>query len=368
MKMKGGLNPLSDWRWFLLVAVLGCLIGWILFKGVRRCWWRREAFQSDIPADSLGPDPSARDDLNPAKWSTCTPTTDKAVITSRFWAYVDGLATKQVEGTTSMIDTIRLVTDPLDPDTYQVIFPTYVSVYALAKYGGIKNERCARRALFDEYDSLMKDLTTTVYDRSKVAAWDADPKAQTCVALKVIEGNIAQAVSNMRRNIQDVSGTTVTLAALRDENLGLQNKFLQACTATTPPNQPCIQLASQEPILFPLLSQYEGVSSAAYEKEGDLNESLQAVSDTYKILGCTAGVGTRFDFDSDRDVGQIDAETLRIKLQTLSPYYLSPDTLKYITEAIIKPADVQDSLMNTADVLARVNLSVKNIKGITGVA
>jgi hypothetical protein len=317
------------------------------------------------------PDENARADLLPNKMrgiGECTPSTDKASIAARFWSLVAGLATTPPAGMKSMVDTVSMVTDPQDTDTYQLIFPTYISVYALAKYGGPENELCARTALFNEYDSLMKDMTTAVYDRSKSVPWDADPKAQTCVALKVIEGNIAQAVSNLRRNIQDVSGTTVSLSALRDENLSLQNKFLQACTATTPPNQPCIQLASQEPILFPLLSQYEGVSSTAYDKEGDLNDSLQAVGDTYKLLGCTAGATTRFDFDSDRDLGQIDAEVLRMKLQTLSPYYLSPDTLTYITNSLIKPDDVQDSLMNTSDVLAHVNISVKNIKGITGVA
>lgn len=362
--MKGQRFPV--WLLLLTVAIVSCLVGWLIFRGVR------EGFQSELPADSVLPSVDDRLDLLPNKlrnFAECVPSTDKPAIAARFWKIVAGLASKMEEGVTSMEDTIRMVTDPKQADTYQLIFPTYISAYALAKYWDNPNinHLCARTALFNEYDSLMKDLTTTVYDPKEIAKWNADPKEQTCVALKVIEENIAQALSNMRRNIQDVSGTTVSLAALRDENLGFQNKFLQACKATTPPNEPCIQLASQEPILFPLLASYEGAQASAYDAEGDLNDSLQAVGETYKILGCAPGKDIRFNFDSDRDLGQIDAEALRIKLQTLSPYYLSPDTLKYITDILINSDDVDNSLMNTSDILANVNLSVKNIKGITGV-
>ena len=64
--------------------------------------------------------------------------------------------------------------------------------------------------------------------------------------------------------------------------------------------------------------------------------------------------------------GTVDTTTLLSKIQTLSPYYLSPDTLQYITTSIISAADSTATITTTSDILVNIGNVVKNIKSITG--
>jgi hypothetical protein len=75
--------------------------------------------------------------------------------------------------------------------------------------------------------------------------------------------------------------------------------------------------------------------------------------------------GGNIAYSSDRDVGTVDTTILRSKLQQLSPYYLSPDTLQYITTSIISAADSQASIMTTSDILINITNVINNIKTLT---
>lgn len=73
-------------------------------------------------------------------------------------------------------------------------------------------------------------------------------------------------------------------------------------------------------------------------------------------------------FSSDTHTGNIDTTTLLAKLQQLSPYYLSPDTLQYITSSIISSADTQSTLSTTSDILINITNIINNIKILTASA
>lgn len=396
-------------EWLVGVCLVGLCIGWICLRWMRgqsllpRAWRGREGFQTTVvPLE--GGDENARknmteaerlayDMLQIARMKECptfilttTDVEEKAEITkqatayedhikkyapairTRFWNYVSRL---NPDAENSMWPEIRAVMTPQPDDTYQVTFPLYMSIFALATAtrnpeSSETNPPCARVALFDNYMLLQKKLTETVYDTAMIGKWDADPKAQSCASLQVAEGNLKEALALLRSRVQDVSGMTFTLANLRDENLDFQKRFQAACTNAL--SDQCKQLASQEPILFPLLAEFEGVSSTGYEKEEDINEVLGTFGALYSLLGCTNVSGTKFTFSADEDVGTIDAESLRMKLQTLSPYYVSPDTMKYITDLLISPDDVQDELMRTSDVFAKINTTMGGIKRLSGLA
>lgn len=354
-----------------LAILIGCLIGWLLFRWLRRR--QREGFQDAAAAtqELIAPDLLPKTDQQ--KCPDRNTNTDQ--IKAKFWEIVGLL--RKAEGTpldelsqdasraaeATAVMNVMSVTNPGENDTYQVIFPLYISVYALATYGGTRSD-CARIDLFERYNDLLKGLTETVYDQKEVAAWGANPKEKTCAALKVIEGNFTEAKTQLRTRVQDVSGMSFTLADLRDENMEFQRKFEASCKNLL--SDSCKQLASQEPVLFPLLAQLEGVMETNYNKEDDMNETLSSVGDLYSLLGCQINVGGTLVYSADKDAGEIDVETLRAKLQMLSPYYLSPDVLKYITESLISPDDVQDSLMNTSDIFAKVVSQSGSIKRMSG--
>ena len=70
-------------------------------------------------------------------------------------------------------------------------------------------------------------------------------------------------------------------------------------------------------------------------------------------------------YNFDKNTGSVDTTVLRSKLQQLSPYYLSPDTLQYITSSIISAADSQATIMTTSDILININTVINNIKTLT---
>jgi len=75
--------------------------------------------------------------------------------------------------------------------------------------------------------------------------------------------------------------------------------------------------------------------------------------------------GGNIAYNSERNVGTVDTTVLRSKLQQLSPYYLSPDTLQYITSSIISAADSQTTIMTTSDILINIANVINNIKVLT---
>jgi hypothetical protein len=115
--------------------------------------------------------------------------------------------------------------------------------------------------------------------------------------------------------------------------------------------------------LFPLLSEYDALNIDIYVKEVDIQESLKAVEDIYTLVGCTGGIAS---FDADRDIGIVDNEALRAKLETLSPYYISPDTLEYITDFLISPEEVADAAITNNALYKDIRGTVTQIKAITG--
>ena len=70
-------------------------------------------------------------------------------------------------------------------------------------------------------------------------------------------------------------------------------------------------------------------------------------------------------YNSSTNLGTIDTTTLLSKLQQLSPYYLSPDTLQYITSSIISATDTESSLATSSDILINITNIVNNIKFLT---
>ena len=335
----------GDLRILLLVAGIVALLTWLLLRR-----WNREGFQV---AAAVTPTTAA---------ATVSDTNDAATTATGFWKLVSELNSSDQATVLRAQAQVSTVQNPSETETLQVIFPKYVSLYALVKYKN--NPSKARDALFSNYNQLMADMSATVYDPAKVSAFTADPKVQTCTALGSLKDSFKMKLSNLKRSIVDVSGTAFTAGGMRDENMKFQNQFLDICSKE-PTSPACIDLASKEPILFPLLATYDAVNSSLYEKEIDIQESLLTVEDTFKLLNCSNP--TPLTYNVDQDPGTIDTETLRDKLQTLSPYYLSPATLQYITDFLIKPEEVDSALNTTADLYAHIAKTTITIKTISGV-
>ncbi len=65
----------------------------------------------------------------------------------------------------------------------------------------------------------------------------------------------------------------------------------------------------------------------------------------------------------ENEIPFIDTETLRTKLQTMSPYYMSPDMVDAITGSV--QSDAAAKLQTTPEILANLSTVIGNIKRYT---
>lgn len=279
---------------------------------------------------------------------------DPTEISNNFWSLVN---TKNEPAVARQISKVR---NPVPDDPIPATFPQYLSMYALAKYNYDTND--ARNALLNKYDTLQSEMSTNLYDQGSVAAWTANPKEQTCAELNKLTNLFTQQLRPFSKSVQDLSGSAILAGSMRDENMEYQIKYKDACT--NPTSAACISLASQEGPLFPLLEKYNKVNDSLFSNEYDLSNNIQMLQETYRLLQCT-DPSPNATFQVETTTGYIDTPALLTKLQDFSPYYLSPDTLKYITGSIISGGEVQNSVLTTSDLYINIANTLNNIKALT---
>jgi len=217
----------------------------------------------------------------------------------------------------------------------------------------------ARQSLFTNYNDLQAGLSRNVYIRPPEGT---DIKARSCASLAAARNAYTAKYDQVVAAAQDLSGTAIKAGLMREENLAYQNTHLAACKGPNPPPA-CISLASQEGPIFSLLTKYTAVNNAfASSGAVDLSNNLDIINTTYSFLGC-AGPPLAF---SQNLANVIDTQMLLSKLNQMSPYYLSPDTLQYITSSIISSADTDASLMTDSDKLSHISAVITNLKTLTG--
>jgi hypothetical protein len=277
-------------------------------------------------------------------------------IQFNFWEILNAKNQPEVS---AAIAKVRFPSQYAKKEEIPVKFGQYISIYALAKYN--YDPVAARDALFNSYDTLQSEMSTNLYNKNIVAAWDADLKGQTCAQLDNLMNTFTGQVTSLTKSIQDLSGTAVLAGSMRDENMAYQLKHKRACTNPTSPA--CMSLASQEGPLFSLLAQYNTVNHSLFSKEYDLSNNIQMLQETYYILDCK-NPNPKATFQVDTS-GYIDTTTLLMKLQDLSPYYLSPDILDYITENIISANDAKAAIAQTSNLYINMASTINNIKALT---
>jgi hypothetical protein len=316
--------------------------------------------------------------------------------------------------------------DPNDPkDTMPLTFSKYISIYAMAKYNSDLSG--ARTALLNNYNQLQTEMSTNLYDQSQKAAWGADPINKSCVKLDTLRAVFIGEYSNIINSIQDLSGSAVLAGKMRDENLAYQQLLVSQCQGNSL-SPACINLANQEGPVFSLMAKYENANNTIFAAQIDISNNLQTINDTYSVLGCTnpnqffkgssatywianntkyavgsttcspainanmsgtapgpniiaddflAKIPTGPSFTcnmvgsaelkiNDETTGSVDTTVLLSKLQTLSPYYLSPDTLQHITSSVMSSSEATGLVMTTSDIIIDITNVINNIKLLTG--
>jgi hypothetical protein len=257
------------------------------------------------------------------------------------------------------IDRVSRVSDP-DPndmnDLMPLKFSKYISIYALSQHGDLSG---ARQALFNNYNTMQSGLSKNVYTAPPEGT---DLKARSCANLDAARNSYTTKYNQVVAATQDLSGMAIKAGAMREENLAYQNANFEACKGDNR-SPACISLASQEGPIFSLLAKYENVNNTlATSGAIDISNNLNVINTAYRFLGCA---GAPLKFSQDLAV-TIDTQTLVSQLNQMSPYYLSPDTLQYITASIISGPETDKNLMTDAEILINISRVISNIKTMTG--
>jgi hypothetical protein len=278
--------------------------------------------------------------------------------------YVDPTASKRlafmrIEITVDRSQDLASITNPAAGDPIPVKFPTNISAYALAKFG---SPDAARGALIIDYNNIEKEMETNLYDPTRRAAWSADPQKETCAELNKLYTTFKSKQKEILAKTQDISGSIDLTGQLRDDNINFQNAYQSTCLQK-PMSDACKNLASQDGPLFSLLTQYNTSQYDLYSNQIDISDNIQTIRDVYTLLSCTreADMG----MPTGNELGTIDTTLLTAKLQTFSPYYLSPDILQNIVRSIVSANDIGGTLQYTSDTLVNINQIVNNIKTLT---
>jgi len=272
-----------------------------------------------------------------------------------FWLILDRV--NKQDPTT--LAALAKVSDP-DPndsnDLMPLKFSKYISMYAMSQYG--TDISGARNALFNKYDDLQNGLSKNVYTRLPEGV---DPKANSCANLDEARSKYTLQYNKLISSMKDLNNSATKMGLFRDENMAYQTTNTAACTGN--PSPACISLASQEAPVYSLLSKYDNVNTVLTSTGFiDISNNIGTVNTTYRLLGCE-GAPILF---SPTDTGTIDTEALLSKLNQMSPYYVSPDTLQYITNSILSSSGTDISLMTDAEKLSNIRKVINTIKTLTG--
>jgi len=156
-------------------------------------------------------------------------------------------------------------------------------------------------------------------------------------------------LNQLRNPVQDLSANMITAFQAKGENMAFQKTFTTFCKQHRD-NRACKILASVDKYQFEVLPDMDTFYINMLLKENDLEKLYNQLNYYCEMLGCDAEdpsgnaldfsdpSGTQFDIDSM--IGLVDTETLAIELQKLSPYYLSPDVVRFLLIFLISKEEM----------------------------
>lgn len=277
----------------------------------------------------------------------------------------------------SPINLLDLVINPGPKDIFTSVYPKYLSMYALAKYN--YNPTVARSALINQYDQLQNELQTAVETEQATRTLFANnPANASCNQLNTITMAFYGKLVSLYSSTQDLSGAERIAESLHDENLGLQDTVSSACSNQGPiPSPECIKLATRDETIFPLIPSFDALNVKLLTSGQDIQDIIDVLVQAYKGIGCSfpsAGSGssgssgsaamsidTVFSSEYLESLQIIDTYSLNSKLQELSPYYVSPAIINYISGKLIGTSDFNAGLSDSLDYLADMNKITNSI-------
>lgn len=168
----------------------------------------------------------------------------------------------------------------------------------------------------------------------------------------------------LRSPVQDLSNTLINTSMAKDENMSFQYKLKYMCKAiiNVPAGDNCKGLVNVDAGTFEILPDIDIFYQNLLYSGVDIDGLYITLNNYSSALGCSAkstsgGLINSIDLSSnhlslDSAVGVVDTETLALNLERLSPYWLSPDVVRYLIRFLISQEQLGNLHETSAEYLA----------------
>jgi hypothetical protein len=212
----------------------------------------------------------------------------------------------------------------------------------------------------------------TTISPNRIGSDVSETRRTACGELRTLRQFFIAKIADLRAAMNDLSGTEALAYNLKTENMKYQYQFSDDCTKLVNltalngievgRDAACRDLASvDDPITGTLLQNYDATNIKLYQEEIRIQDNIDTINDTIKLTACDV---SGFTFSADDDIGTINTEELRAKLNELSPYYISPGTLDFVTTYLVGNGILDTALFSSSEILKSVKSSLSYIKTI----
>jgi hypothetical protein len=171
-------------------------------------------------------------------------------------------------------------------------------------------------------------------------------------------------INNLKSNVHEINRSLDGTNTIKKENMNFQNLFKTFCLSTKPMSEACKKLASTDKYPLEQLPNMDTYYVKLLTSEVDVDNLLQKLNYYSDLIGCSSNTvdASGYTFDVSNNLEDIDTQTAFLELEKLSPYYLSPDTIKYILKFLISREKLNELNYTSKDYVAQFNPLVQTVK------
>jgi hypothetical protein len=202
------------------------------------------------------------------------------------------------------------------------------------------------------YSSIDASYRSALQYETTDRSWNESLKQTACQQLATAKANLQARLDSLRSQVQDLSGVAQAGIRWKNENISYQNQFAKACDINL--SDDCKTLATQDRLLYDQLATMDITNYNLFNNNLQIQDQIDAVNYMIRLLNCQGSVPTFGSFSIIDNIGYIDTPRLKRKLEEISPYYISPDVVQYLSKLLTESpqayANFQDAKMNTLSV------------------
>jgi len=144
-------------------------------------------------------------------------------------------------------------------------------------------------------------------------------------------------INNLKSNVNEINRSLDGTYNIKKENMNYQTFFKNFCLSTRPMSDACKKLASTDKYPLEQLPNMDVFLVSLFNNEYGIDNLYQKLNYYSDLIGCSSNTvdASGYIFTVSDNLEEIDTMTAFYELEKLSPYYLSPDTIKFILRFLI---------------------------------